>query len=224
MKLGIISDLHLDHSAWPEFNPEDYSVDQWVNAGDIATNRLLFDYFTKKVLPDQFYIMGNHDMYGRDILNPAEYCKTLYKGRMKIAGAPLWTDLSNPLDWLKYKDGLIDYRFMSKHGWYETTYNEHHGYQKNFLLNSGADVIVSHHAPSYESVSPRFANDPYNCCFATELSENILMMKKPPKLWIHGHMHNSADYMIGKTRVICHPRGYPSENEFNNYRPLILDI
>ena len=27
-------------------------------------------------------------------------------------------------------------------------------------------------------------------------------------LWIHGHMHNSSDYVERGTRVICNPRGY----------------
>ena len=27
-------------------------------------------------------------------------------------------------------------------------------------------------------------------------------------LWIHGHMHDSFDYEINGTRVVCNPRGY----------------
>ena len=29
-------------------------------------------------------------------------------------------------------------------------------------------------------------------------------------VWIHGHVHSSFDYNIGKTRIICNPRGYES--------------
>jgi len=28
------------------------------------------------------------------------------------------------------------------------------------------------------------------------------------KLWIHGHTHESFDYMVGDTRIVCNPRGY----------------
>ena len=28
------------------------------------------------------------------------------------------------------------------------------------------------------------------------------------KLWVHGHMHNSLDYVERGTRVVCNPRGY----------------
>jgi len=28
------------------------------------------------------------------------------------------------------------------------------------------------------------------------------------KLWCHGHIHKSKDYMIGDTRVVANPYGY----------------
>jgi hypothetical protein len=35
-----------------------------------------------------------------------------------------------------------------------------------------------------------------------------LIMRRQPELWIHGHIHEAADYSIGDTRVVCNPRGY----------------
>jgi predicted phosphodiesterase len=224
LKIGIISDLHLDHAPWPEFNPSDYSVDQWINAGDTATNKLLFNYFTEKVLPNQFVIMGNHDFWKRDILPPENYCRSAEINGLKIAGAPLWTEFSKPLDWIMYREGLVDCSYMKFWDWNESIYRHHHLVQKNFLLESKADIIVSHHAPSYQSVNDKFRGNPYNFCFATELSKQILSLEKKPKLWIHGHMHDACDYMIGETRVICNPRGYPGESNFRNYKPLIVEI
>ena len=29
--------------------------------------------------------------------------------------------------------------------------------------------------------------------------------------WIHGHTHHAANYVVGGTRVISNPRGYPDE-------------
>ena len=83
---------------------------------------------------------------------------------------------------------------------------ETHQAHKEFLFSSEADIIVSHHTPSYQSISDRYRADPLNVCFSNNLDEQILNMKKPPKLWIHGHTHDRFDYMIGDTRVICHPR------------------
>ena len=37
-------------------------------------------------------------------------------------------------------------------------------------------------------------------------------MDYKPKFWIHGHMHNTSDYMIAGTNVLCNPRGYNDEN------------
>jgi len=42
------------------------------------------------------------------------------------------------------------------------------------------------------------------------------MFTYKPSFWVHGHMHNTSDYIIGWTNVICNPRGYPvgdGENE-----------
>jgi hypothetical protein len=33
---------------------------------------------------------------------------------------------------------------------------------------------------------------------------------------VHSHVHNSSDYLVGKTRVLCNPHGYGTENpDFN---------
>ena len=38
-------------------------------------------------------------------------------------------------------------------------------------------------------------------------------------LWIHGHTHESFDYEIGKTRVICNPRGYAPIEINKEFKP-----
>jgi len=69
-------------------------------------------------------------------------------------------------------------------------------------------VVVAHHAPSSASVAECYKGDLLmNGNFYTDLSEFIL--DRPQiRLWVHGHMHNRSDYMIGDTRVVCNPRGY----------------
>jgi Icc-related predicted phosphoesterase len=69
-------------------------------------------------------------------------------------------------------------------------------------------VVVGHHAPSKASTHPRYLNDTtMNGAYSSDLSEFIL--DRPQiKLWVHGHTHDSFDYMIGSTRVVCNPRGY----------------
>ncbi len=224
MKLGIISDIHMDHSIYTIY-PEDYDVDLWLNAGDTGPF-LMRDYFHTLFPKGRYvWIHGNHDFYNEPIGSASQYCKEITIDGIKIAAATLWTDLTKgPLDWMMYKDGLIDHRYMKNYGWNEGSYNLHHDQQKDFLLTSNADVIMSHHAPSFQSTHERFKNDPYNFCFASELSEEILALPKPPKLWIHGHMHDACDYMIGETRVVSNPRGYPGETHNKHYKVLQIEV
>jgi Icc-related predicted phosphoesterase len=74
--------------------------------------------------------------------------------------------------------------------------------------NNQKFVVVGHHAPSKSSTHPRYQNDTtINGAYSSDLSEFIL--DRPQiKLWVHGHTHDSFDYMIGSTRVVCNPRGY----------------
>jgi hypothetical protein len=85
----------------------------------------------------------------------------------------------------------------------------------------GETVVVTHHAPSFQSVHERFAGDKMNICYANNLE--ALMWYNPIKLWIHGHVHNSLDYIVGdelqSTRVICNPRGYFGYEENRDFDP-----
>jgi predicted phosphodiesterase len=69
-------------------------------------------------------------------------------------------------------------------------------------------VVVGHHAPSTASIAECYKGDTLmNGAFHSDLSEFIL--DRPQiRLWVHGHMHNVSDYMLGTTRVVCNPRGY----------------
>jgi Icc-related predicted phosphoesterase len=73
-------------------------------------------------------------------------------------------------------------------------------------------VVCSHHAPSHLSIHEIYKNDTLmNGGYSSDLSEFIL--DRPQiRAWTHGHMHNNFDYMVGDTRVMCNPHGYPGEN------------
>ena len=77
----------------------------------------------------------------------------------------------------------------------------------------GATVVVTHHAPGFESVAPKYVNDWLSPAFVSNLPDEffgkhpMLRMTKPA-LWVHGHTHSSASYLRYKTRVLTNPRGY----------------
>ncbi|HEY8578170.1 MAG TPA: metallophosphoesterase [Devosia sp.] len=75
--------------------------------------------------------------------------------------------------------------------------------------HDGPTVVVTHHLPSNLSVADRFRDETLSAAYASNL--DWLMEKHGPALWAHGHTHDSCDYEIGSTRVLCNPKGYPPE-------------
>ena len=45
-----------------------------------------------------------------------------------------------------------------------------------------------------------------NACFVSDAE--YLLDGDRVSLWIHGHTHNTFDYVMNGTRVVCNPRGY----------------
>jgi predicted phosphodiesterase len=76
--------------------------------------------------------------------------------------------------------------------------------------HDGSTVVVTHHGCARGSVHPRHLVDraagQLNPAFSSDLT--ALIEAYQPELWIHGHTHDSCDYLIGSTRVLCNPKGY----------------
>jgi predicted phosphodiesterase len=106
-------------------------------------------------------------------------------------------------------------------------------------------VFLTHHAPDFRSVAPRYAGDILTAAFASNTLAELFgetAVRKPSEassdvdatgvdggprprvdLVIHGHVHNSADYYVGRVRVLCNPHGYGVENP--GFNPsLIVEI
>lgn len=73
------------------------------------------------------------------------------------------------------------------------------------LPRTGPRVVVSHHLPTWRSVSSRFEASVTNAAFVSDLEPLV----QQADVWIHGHTHSSHDYRIGSSRLLCNPRGYP---------------
>src|SRR5690606_800255 len=71
-------------------------------------------------------------------------------------------------------------------------------------------VVVTHHLPHSRSIPERFKGDPTNAAYASDLSG--MVDDGAAALWIHGHMHDSCDYVVGGTRIVSNARGYRDEN------------
>lgn len=71
--------------------------------------------------------------------------------------------------------------------------------------HAGPTVVVTHHAPAPGSVSPEYAGDAMTPAYVSDLTDRIERWQ--PALWVHGHTHRAFDYRVGRTRVVCNPRG-----------------
>lgn len=156
---------------------------------------------------------------------------------VRFVGATLWTDMKlygdhDPGVQIAVENSLNDYVVIKREDGrdmraYDTI--ERHLVSRQFITEAlaesfdGPTVVLTHHAPSWLSVPDQFRGDKISAGYASRLEE--LMMTYEPVLWIHGHTHTSFDYQIGKTRVVCNPRGYVPSNENPNFDPnLVVEI
>lgn len=162
---------------------------------------------------------------------------------VRFVGTTLWTDMNlwgnAPLMEIQAQGKMNDYKRIMRNppesmNWsnlpllpYHTIYE--HKVALEFLMDelakdhNGPTVVLTHHAPSEESCNPEFEHDPSNPFYATNLERFVEQCGAD--LWVHGHIHQSKDYMIGETRVAVNPRGYADEAINVNFDPkLILEV
>jgi len=143
---------------------------------------------------------------------------------VRFLGTTLWTDFQkeNPLVMNKAGYGMNDYQQILmrtgdiyNYGGIKATPHDTlhlHKVAVEFLKKElaqefdGPTVVATHMAPSWQSIPEAFRGDPLNGAFVSDLSD--LILDAGYELHIHGHTHNNFDYHIGKTRVVCNPRGY----------------
>ena len=233
MQLRIASDLHLEFNAAsiPVLSNEKEQV--LVLAGDIAplaTHRPVLTTFLdecKERFKAVVYVLGNHEFYYGDLTMSTNFLDGVHVLRQNtveidgvvFVGDTLWTDM-NKEDWFTLHTAqscMADFIYIQAN---EQPFSARDSvvlhkkalsYFEGVLAQKQTKecVVVSHHAPSYLSVADRFKGDALNGSFVSDLSQLILDYQ--PTLWVHGHVHNHFDYMIGDTRVVCNPRGYPRE-------------
>jgi len=195
-----------------------------------------------------FYVMGNHEHYHHRFNKTYDDLKmilpdnvTLLENEMEeyngilFLGATLWTDFNkgDPITVYTISDFMNDYRviqnFYPLRSQYHnltpdhilSTHRESRKYFKTILeLNRDKPIVViTHMAPSFLSVNEKYKNDSVNNgAYASDLNDMILDNENI-KVWIHGHMHDPVDYMIGNTRVISNPRGYLPYEGNNGFIP-----
>jgi hypothetical protein len=253
MKLHLLSDLHIEFSGYQP-NPVSRGADVIVLAGDIWKKANGIPW-ARKQWPDKeiIYVAGNHEFYGsrrKDVISQLRMA-ALQEGvhfleneevqidGVRFLGCTLWTDFElfgvEEKPWCMHagQQGLNDFRVIHEGDAHFSPMDSVHLHCESVAWLErklecekfdGKTVVVRHHLPSMQSVSERFAKDELSACFASHL-DHLLGYSE---LWVHGHSHDSFDYLANRTRVICNPRGYVLYNggaENDQFRPdLIIEI
>jgi len=246
LKLWVLSDLHLEVNDFelPDPFPEaDVCVVAGdILPGPLIALSFL-ERFISRHMP-VVCTLGNHDYYSHSVMEGSEWARqhTLKKknlhlldnssaviGGVRFIGCTLWTDYELDGD-PDYSMSLASLQISDHHRilWRrlpeavpftpETARREHMR-SRAFLMEElgkpfdGPTVVVTHHAPHPGSVHPRYEHSAVNGAFASDMAD---LMVDGPELWVHGHVHDSFDYLVGRTRVLANPKGYRDENPMFN--------
>lgn len=248
MVLQYYSDLHLEFDSCPiaagDIRPD---TDLLVLAGDIAVETWnLLEFLDNLPAIPILYVLGNHEFYGkpynstvdrfREALAPYLHVHLLERDEavlngVRFLGTTLWSDLAGGRHRDACEMGLADYRYIYGDSGHpitpDVTLQEHR--QSVAWLEGrlamplgGPTVVVTHHAPSFRSQPPRFAGSRIGGGFCANL--DALIERYQPDVWIHGHLHDSADYRIGRTRVVCNPFGYERHEVNREFRHTRVEV
>jgi DNA repair exonuclease SbcCD nuclease subunit len=187
------------------------------------------------------YIPGNHEHYRGNLSKSIEKITPYLPKNVFLSDrgvfeyndwvfllTTLWTDFNkeNPITLQLINSKMNDFRVIR----YGDTYDrftpyialKEHKESKDWLKNKLAEYknrnvfVVSHHAPSFESVPEEYKHDFHmNGGYVSDLS-NLILDNPQIKYWAHGHIHTCQNYKIGDTTIIANPRGYVG-NEKTDY-------
>lgn len=159
-------------------------------------------------------------------------CRELVMGGVRFLGATLWTDFElfddaaqNAAAKAEARRLVRDFsRIRARAGSSEVftpedsaeLFGRHAAWLDGRLdrPHAGPTVVITHHAPSRDSIHPRFAGSLLNACFVSDAAR--LLRAGRATLWIHGHTHDSFDHRVHGTRVVCNPRGYARDGVHEN--------
>ena len=225
-RLRILSDLHLEFSDW---TPPPVVADAVVLAGDISVGKHGIQW-ARRQFPDTpvVYVPGNHEFFGARLPDALDELRAEAQhlgvylldgdecvlGGTRFLGTTLWTDYalhgsaSADLD-RAMADAVVemnDFRMIQWAGGdplEPTLVREIHFKRARWLAQrlaepfAGSTVVVTHHLPHRQSIHPKYAGTRFNPCFASDLDH---LVRAPVVLWVHGHTHESLDYVVNGDR------------------------
>ncbi|NRR32621.1 metallophosphoesterase family protein [Oxalobacteraceae bacterium] len=229
--------LELWRDQAPKIDPALSQPDIVILAGDIDTGATAVTWAARNFegIP-VLYVHGNHEGYGHNLDSVQDelaalslasgnvhflHCGEYIQDQVRFLGATMWTDFQlfgdddRQAAMREAEAVMSDYKRirLAKQGYRKLRAADtarFHTMQKAWLIKKldepfpGKTVVITHMAPSMGSVAEQYAHDKTSASYASRLDE----VAAKADLWVHGHMHDSADYAIDKCRVVCNPCGY----------------
>ncbi len=209
-------------------------ADVLILAGDIHNGARAVEIFGRWPHP-VIYVPGNHEFYDHTIEQTLTMIKKaahnsavivmdrtqwVFQG-VRFLGCILWTDYElngedqKPRAMRACEARLADHRKIMgvqnpSEGFTASRALALHLRDREWLEEKleesfdGPTVVVTHHGPHSKSVHVRHADDPCNAGFVSNLEPLI----GGADLWVHGHVHDSFDYRVGRCRVVANPGSY----------------
>lgn len=248
MKILVLSDLHIEFEA---YQVDRLGADVVVLAGDVHVKDKGLKWAINNIsnIP-VIYVMGNHEFYGSAYPKLVDKLKEESKGSnihilekdsvsidgVNFLGCTLWTDFNlfgdSRKDGYQCQQVMTDYKKIRLSPRFSKIRSidifSIHRKSLNWLTNKLSElegqknIVVTHHAPSLRSVPDYYKDNVISAAYASNL-ENVIE-KHNPRAWIHGHLHNSSNYQIKKTQVVCNPRGYSDERNHEFDDNFIIEI
>lgn len=247
MKIQYASDLHFEFSdnySYMKRNPLKPVGDILILAGDIGylgddnySKYPFWDYVSdnfEKVIVG----VGNHELhkyYDMSQIPRGEVCtirenvRCYYDAVVQVENvnliiSTLWSKISLEDAYLT-EQGVSDFYRILYDGELLTfeKFNREHERCFHFIQESVAKstskhiIVVTHHVPSFQLVSPEFVGSRINGAFTVELGEYI--ETSPVEYWIYGHSHRNINKIIGNTQCHSNQLGYVHHNEYHTFDP-----
>ena len=194
-----------------------------------------------------FYVLGNHEHYNGYLDLSAETLRKYlpegitilddqseYYNGWHFVGSTLWTNFSSesPASIKTCSERCNEYNYIWKPGGRDNItpadiLTEHKAsvewLSRCLPTLRGNVMVITHHAPSFESIEPEYVCNDTVGAYASNLEG--LMASNHIDIWAHGHIHGSQNYRLHGTQVICNPRGYTPEGlnpKFNSVSEIDL--
>jgi len=206
----------------------------------------------KKYFKHVVWVAGNHDLWGYDILGQNSfdeqminlnleygnihyltYEDTCIIDRVEFWGHTFWSKVESMASQTQIQS-LKDYHNIhSENGedlfvFHTNLINQRARAGLRRFLDSPKETqgysvdkrVVMTHFPLFRNIPPEYPN-PVDVYYNNHMDYDLAYMNQPD-LYINGHTHDRYDHDFMGARVICHPRGYPSQGK--DYKLKYVDL